>query len=466
MGGTLLGLILHTARRYCGGMTTRTPKQSATPTISYAGSDGTLIELIYDPEAHHTAFAVRRADGALSVEQDVTLPDGRSLTPYSAENTLIASGCVLLPSTIGEERDKREVLEAITAFLYRYVALPPDFEAVAAHYVLLSWVYDAFEVVPYLRARGDYGTGKTRALLAIGSICYKPFFESGASTVSPIFHILDAFQGTLILDEADFQFSDATAELTKVLNNGNAQGMPVLRTMTNRNRELNPQAFRVFGPKVVGMRHSFSDAALESRFITLDTGNEPLRPDIPLHLPRAFHSEARELRNFLLGFRLRHLHGIALDPARALPGVDPRVNQAALPLLSLVDDAAVLARIAAYLHAEQGRRRQDRADTVEAMVLTALVDGFSAAPSAYVSVGEVTERFNRLACADLGRPMTNRWMGGILRNRLHIDTMKTRGVFVVPQEEKPKVDILARRYGLNEPDQGDENVARMAQDCA
>ena len=29
-----------------------------------------------------------------------------------------------------------------------------------------------------------------------------------ASTVSPIFHILDAFGGTLVLDEADFRFSD------------------------------------------------------------------------------------------------------------------------------------------------------------------------------------------------------------------------------------------------------------------
>ena len=88
----------------------------------------------------------------------------------------------------------------------------------AAHYVLFSWVYDAFNEVPYIRFQGDYGTGKTRALLVVGSVCYKPFFASGASTVSPIFHILDAFRGTLILDEADFRFSDEKAEIVKVLN--------------------------------------------------------------------------------------------------------------------------------------------------------------------------------------------------------------------------------------------------------
>ena len=79
-----------------------------------------------------------------------------------------------------------------------------SFENVATHYVLLTWLYDAFNELPYLRLRGDYGSGKTRALLTIGSLCYKGFFASGASTVSPIFHTLDAFRGTLIFDEADF----------------------------------------------------------------------------------------------------------------------------------------------------------------------------------------------------------------------------------------------------------------------
>jgi predicted DNA-binding transcriptional regulator AlpA len=53
-------------------------------------------------------------------------------------------------------------------------------------------------------------------------------FVSGASTVSPMFRIIDAFRGTLILDESDFRFSDEKAEIVKILNNGNAVGFPVL----------------------------------------------------------------------------------------------------------------------------------------------------------------------------------------------------------------------------------------------
>lgn len=450
LGGNKALLSGGQAGRYRKPMTAHSKAKDPTPTISYVGEDGTLAEMIYDPATKRTALAIARPDGDISIQSELIIPTGKRLIPYSSENSLIASGCVLLPSAVGDERDKRDIVEAVTAFLHRYVALPLAFEEIAAHYVLLSWVYDAFEVLPYLRLSGDYGTGKSRGLMTIGSLCYKPFFASGASTVSPIFHILDTFQGTLVLDEADFRFSDATSELVKVLNNGNMQGLPVLRTMTNRHKELNPQAFRVFGPKIVGMRHSFSDQALESRFLSHDTGTERLRADIPLHLPRTSHDEARELRNMLLGFRLRERGRITLDAGRALAGVEPRVNQTALPLLSLIDDPAVREGICAHLLREQDRRRQNRADTFEAAMLGALVDAFAVSTAAYVTVGDITERFNRAAGSELGKPMTNRWVGGFLRNRLRLSTMKSRGVFVVPQEEKAKIDTLAVRFGVGD----------------
>ena len=54
------------------------------------------------------------------------------------------------------------------------------------------------------------------------------------------------------------------------------------------------------------------------------------------------------------------------------------------------------------------------------------------------------------AGADIGRPMTNKWVGGFLRNRLRLATMKSRGVYVVPPLERPKVEALAKRFGVTE----------------
>ena len=239
--------------------------------------------------------------------------------------------------------------------------LSPTFEQIAAHYILLTWVHDAFNELPYLRLRGEYGTGKTRGLLAIGSLCYRPFFASGASTVSPIFHTLDRFGGTLILDEADFRFSDATSEIVKILNNGNVKGMPVLRTMQNREKEFNPRAFRVFGPKIIAMRGSYDDPALESRFLTEEMGLRPLRKDIPISQPSALKDEALALRNRLLHFRFCHLFDTKPDPSALLAGVEPRVNQIALPLLSLVDDPEPSRRDCGPAHARAGGAQEPAA---------------------------------------------------------------------------------------------------------
>jgi hypothetical protein len=416
------------------------------PTISRTCSDGTLIEALYDPDAATTALAIGRLGGTANIEADLVLPAGERLVPYSPQNNLIASGCVLLPSSVGAMKDKGDLVDDIRVYLRRYVILSPTFEAIAAYYVLLTWVYDAFNELPYLRFRGDYGTGKTRALLTVGSICYKPFFASGASTVSPLFHVLDAFGGTLVLDEADFRFSDVTAELTKILNNGNMRGLPVLRTMTNRHRELNPTAFRVFGPKIIAMRESFSDRALESRFLTEETGAQPVPSDIPIHLPDSLAVEARELRNRLLAWRFQARHKVGPNPERLLANASPRANQTASALLALIDDEQLRARVGEYVTGEERSRTERARSSTDARVVAALAAALKEAVTAYVPLADVAERFNR-SSGNLQVPLTNKAVGTMVR-RLGVATTKSRGVYVIPHTERERVRVLASRYGI------------------
>lgn len=419
-----------------------------TPTVSRVLPDGRLVELLYDPDRRATALAVGGPDGEVAVHETLELTDGERLVPYAADNNLIATGCVLLPSGVGSFTTQAELIGRIQAFLHRYVDLSPVFEEIAAHYVLLSWVYDAFSELPYLRLRGDYGTGKTRALIAIGSLSYKPFFASGASTVSPIFHVLDAFGGTLVLDEADFRFSDATAPLSKILNNGNVAGLPVLRTMTNRHKELNPRAFRVYGPKLVAMRHSFADRALESRFLTEETGQRSLRPDVPIQLPPDLHEEARRLRNSLLAWRLTHRFTVRTDATRQAAGVEPRLNQTALSLLSLMEDPALRDRVHGELAREQRRLSLERAGSPEGRMVEALAGLFADTGRGRVAVSAVAEAFNRSG-GDAGHaPAGARWVGWFLRERLKLTTTKSNGVFVLPESERAKVAALTVRYGV------------------
>ena len=374
---------------------------------------------------------------------------GERLVPFSPKNNVIRNEVVLLPSEPIEYGAVADLLAEIRAYLHRYVDLSPDFENIAAHYALFTWVYDAFNEVPYIRFQGDFGTGKTRALLALGSICCRPFFASGASTVSPIFHILNAFRGTLILDEADFRFSDENAEIVKILNNGNVNGMPVLRTMQNQRREFDPQAFQVFGPKVIAMRGSYDDRALESRFLTEIMGKAELRADIPINATKAIKDEALVLRNKLLLFRLRNRHTMHLAPEAAFGHVAPRVRQILTPLLSVVDDTAAREALVGFAKGVHDGILAERGLTTEAQLLEVVRELADSGGGLVVGIREIAARFAERFGREYERPISPRWIGTLLRHRLHLAPYKSNGRYVL-LVTTPHLAALYERYGISE----------------
>lgn len=313
----------------------RKDKRRESPTVSAVLAAGHLIELVYDHKKNRTRFAEWRRD-AWQLTDRIKGRDG-VLVPYSPENNLIRHNVVLLPMQPEDYGTQAELVSEVRAFIHRYVDLSEGFERLASYYVLLTWLYDGFNEMPYLRVTGDFGTGKTRFLQIVGSLCYRPIFANGASTVSPIFHMLDLFGGTLVVDEADFRFSDETAEMVKIFNNGNVRGMPVLRSQITREREFDPRVFQVFGPKIVATRGAYKDTGLESRFLTERTGRRTLRKDIPINLPFGYQEEALTLRNKLLLFRFHYWGSFRANNTLADPSMEPRDNQMLIPLLSIVE---------------------------------------------------------------------------------------------------------------------------------
>src|SRR5258707_765922 len=51
--------------------------------------------------------------------------------------------------------------------------------------------------------------------------------------------------------------------------------------------------------------------------------------------------------------------------------------------------------------------------------------------------------------AEYERPITNRWIGSILRKKLNLQTYKSHGVYVIPMNEKQKVELMCGRYNVN-----------------
>lgn len=418
------------------------------PACSAVLEDGTLVELVFRRDTRATGFVTFRA-GDVDEVSVVELPnDAGRLVPFSPKNNLLAHDVVLLPSAARSYASEDVLLQEVRDFIHRYVDVSCSFEEIASYYVLFSWVYDVFRELPYLRVRGDFGSGKSRVLQTIGSICYKPIFSSGASTVSPLFRILDAFRGTLVLDESDFRFSDERAEIVKILNNGNGTGFPVLRSEATPNKEYNPRAFHVFGPKIIASRGLFTDRALESRCITEEMGRQFPRADIPLNLPRSFVDEAQELRNKLLMFRF-----LNRDKPHDLPvirdaTIEPRIAQIFSPLLATIEGTAARERMLVLARRYSAILAADRNLTIEAQLLEAMYALWTA--SRPLVVKDVAEMFAEKFANEYRRPVTPRWIGALLRSRLSLVPAKSHGSFMIPVSDEWKVKLLFQKYRVGD----------------
>lgn len=426
------------------------PSQQRRPirVVSDVLADGTLLESV-QPEAQTPTSLVIARGNEIEAHSKWTHEDS-DFVPVPAAHNLIKHRAIKLPGLPMEYRSAEKLASKIERYASRYLALSPEFLKIAATYVLLSWVYDAFNELPYLRFRGDYGSGKSRALTVFGSILYKGFFASGASTVSPIFHTLDTFRGALILDEADFRFTDEKAELVKILNNGNVKGFPVLRTHVTAAKEFEPRAFSVYGPKIVGMRGSYDDRALESRFLTEEMSGRALPAGIPISLPEAQEEEALALRSKLLMYRIRERSRVAINPALVEPTLEPRMNQILLPLLSIAPTTETRSAILAYATRMQASIRSDRGGSTEGQLLQIIADEMQPDAKGVLPLQHIVDAFSSRFGADYDRPITNRFLGGILRNRLGLPMYKTNGVIAVSLKDRMRLDVLFNRYGIGE----------------
>ena len=422
-------------------------KQRSRTIVSAVLDDGSIIETLVS-RRDQIVTLIRCHGDAIETGQTLDVPQLGLIRPYSPDNSLLAHGVVQFPSASVEYGSEIELASSVRQFIHRYADLSDAFEEAAAYYVLLTWVFDAFNELPYLRLKGDFGSGKTRCLQTIGTLCYKAMFASGASTVSPLFRIIDSFRGTLIIDESDFRFSDERTEIVKILNNGNAKGFPVLRSEASPGKQFNPKAFDVFGPKIIATRRSFDDRALESRCITEDMTGLPPRPDIPLSLPQAFYEEAEVLKSQLLRYRV--LWRLSLDasvPARD-PNLEARVAQVFGPLMAVAFDLSAKTHLYDLARKTSGALRIDRGTTTEAQLLDIILE--LRRDGSPLSMKEMAERFAARFGTTHSRSVTPRWIGSQLRSRLSLLTVKSHGIFVVPDSESQKIDNLFKRYGISE----------------
>jgi len=403
--------------------------------------DGTVGEMVVSNEGSRAFVIVKNG----SVRKVYYYDDGQ--ITYLPINDPLVGQVVHFSATAVPYQSQSALFQEIKDYIHRYLELPDDFEEISALYVILSWVYEFAPSIPYLRVIGDWGSGKTRFLQVVGSICFRPIFASGATTPSPVFRILEKFQGTLVFDEADFKDSSAWVEMVKLLNNGYRPGMPVLRA-EKENGKWYPRSFQVFGPKLIATRFPFKDEALESRCLTAEM-MALTRDDIPRVLPASFEDEVKELRSKLLTFRLANLmnlKGKSFGNELLEPNLQPRLQEILIPLKAMLNGDQFMAEtLASFVHRLQenlfSRRRESQSGKVMAALCELHGEGIE------LTSANVAERINQndeesaeMSAEKVGR-ITNRL--GFVKDRVG------KGRQRIIRWDEERVTRLSATYGLN-----------------
>jgi hypothetical protein len=362
--------------------------------FAFSLTDSEMVETVFNPDsAEPLSYAVSPTEGEIYITPAVTRGN-KLFKPPEDINNLISSGVVIFPSDPTDYGTGENLDADIRAFVHRYTDVPPFWEALISEYVKMSWVYDRFSAIPYLRFLGEWQSGKTRLASVAARISYRTCSVSGATSPAAMYRLIALFKGTLFVDEADFGNSDLWSEVAKVFNCGYRRGNPIVKC----DKDNMPDPFDVFCPKILSARKPFADQATNSRCLTLNTHQKPIRADVGLQVPRSFEDEARDLRNKLLTWRLRNYWHVNVDRSMEskLSRLEPRMIEIIGPLIAVSNDPEFHAELIEFC---RNYTAQQRADSPQAIIVQA-IRLLSKGSTTVLSVQEVAQRASLLREAE------------------------------------------------------------------
>ena len=339
--------------------------------VNEDGSEGYLLEMCYDKRNGKAKFSyahiwLKQQEGTVTLSSNREIGtanfldiNGKRLVPMIDDN--VRYGTVRLPSELGSKKAIRQLLAEIRLFITRYFLLDVDIHIIQSSlYSLFTWVYDCFPYLPYLRARGAPGTGKSELMLLVGKICYRMMTTAGLTSIAGFKGMAHIYKGTLFIDEVDSLGSGSKedrGELRALLNVRAMKEQARIVTMMDVLKPDGTHTFRptttfVFGPTLLTMYGAFKDPATESRCLSFDLYKRDVRdllnhqpPIEPGVVPPEQEIEAQALTNDLLYFRLSTwMPRIEVDTAVKLTDVrvNARMNQVMRPL-----------KVLAHLHGDK-----------------------------------------------------------------------------------------------------------------
>ena len=147
-----------------------------------------------------------------------------------------------------EPVDGVALMQDVVNLFNRYIVLPVGAAAAMAAWVVLTYCYDLFRVLPILGLNSPQKRcGKTTTMEVLTGLSYRSL---PASNISPaaVFRSIEKFKPALFVDEADSFLKD-NEELRGVLNSGHTKATAFVIRCDGENND--PKKFSTWGPKAI-----------------------------------------------------------------------------------------------------------------------------------------------------------------------------------------------------------------------
>ncbi|MHB8403977.1 MAG: DUF3631 domain-containing protein [Gammaproteobacteria bacterium] len=226
--------------------------------------------------------------------------------------------------------DGEELLNEISATFARYVALPKHAADVLALWIVHTYGLDAAGHAPILALTSPTPRcGKTTCESVARSLAYRALPSSNL-TGSVVFHAVELWHPTLIIDEAD-TFMGENEELRGIINSGHTRGM----ASTLRNEKIGekyvPQPFGTWCAKMIACIGKLSPT-LTDRSIEIK-----LRRRLPSEIIERFRSDkfdGSSIRGMILRWVADHRADLGTEAATPA-GLNDRAADNWRPLLTI-----------------------------------------------------------------------------------------------------------------------------------
>jgi putative DNA primase/helicase len=179
-----------------------------------------------------------------------------------------------------QDVDGAALLTDLATAFERFITLPPHAATALALWVMHTYTHEAAFFSPVIAITSPIkGCGKTSVLIVMGSLVHRRQFASNL-TSAVLFRLVDRFQPTLLIDEAD-TFLPENDQLRGLLNSGHTKATAWL--IRNVGEDYDPRKFHTWCPKAIAsigrLPGTLEDRSIQIRMRRQRSGDEGYRAE-------------------------------------------------------------------------------------------------------------------------------------------------------------------------------------------